>query len=45
MAENLGIPLEKAVEALKTFRGVKKRQEKIGEINGVAVYELSLIHI
>lgn len=39
MAENLGVPLEKAVEALKTFRGVKKRQEKIGEINGVAVYE------
>jgi UDP-N-acetylmuramate: L-alanyl-gamma-D-glutamyl-meso-diaminopimelate ligase len=39
MAENLNVSLEKTIEAIKTFRGVKKRQEKIGEINGVAVYE------
>jgi len=39
MADNLGVPLEKTIEAIKTFRGVKKRQEKIGEISGVAVYE------
>lgn len=39
MADSLSIPFEKAVEAIGTFKGVKKRQEKIDEINGVAIYE------
>ena len=39
LAESLKIPLDKTLEAIKTFRGVKKRQEKIGEVNGVVVYE------
>lgn len=39
MADSLGISFEKAVEAVGTFKGVKKRQEKIDEVNGVAIYE------
>ncbi|HXV37500.1 MAG TPA: Mur ligase family protein [Myxococcota bacterium] len=35
----LGVPLERAVEALATFRGVKRRQELRGEVHGVAVID------
>lgn len=39
MSESLGLSMDKAVEAIQTFRGVKKRQEKIGEAKGVVVFE------
>lgn len=39
MADRLGISLDHTLEAIKTFRGVKKRQEKIGEVGGIAIYE------
>ena len=35
--EALGVPLAEAVEALATFRGVKRRQEILGEARGVVV--------
>jgi UDP-N-acetylmuramate: L-alanyl-gamma-D-glutamyl-meso-diaminopimelate ligase len=39
MGENLGLPLDKSMEAIVSFKGVKKRQERIGEVNDVVVYE------
>ncbi len=39
MADSLGLPMDKTIEAIATFKGAKKRQEKIGEVKGVAVYE------
>ncbi len=35
----LGIPLEKMKEGLKTFKGIKRRQEERGEVNGVLVID------
>lgn len=39
MSESLGLQLDKVIDAIGSYRGVKKRQEKIGEIGGVVVYE------
>jgi UDP-N-acetylmuramate: L-alanyl-gamma-D-glutamyl-meso-diaminopimelate ligase len=38
-AVTLGVPIEEAVDALSTFRGVKRRQELRGEQRGVAVID------
>jgi UDP-N-acetylmuramate: L-alanyl-gamma-D-glutamyl-meso-diaminopimelate ligase len=38
-AATLGVPIEEAVDALSTFRGVKRRQELRGEQRGVAVID------
>lgn len=35
----LGIPAEKIKEGLRTFRGIKRRQEERGEVNGVLVID------
>ena len=35
----LGIPVEKIKEGLKGFRGIKRRQEERGEVNGVLVID------
>jgi UDP-N-acetylmuramate: L-alanyl-gamma-D-glutamyl-meso-diaminopimelate ligase len=38
-ADVLGVPLEEAAPALARFRGVKRRQEVRGEVNGVLVLD------
>lgn len=38
-ARHVGIPVDVAVDALAEFKGVKRRQEVIGEIKGVTVYD------
>lgn len=38
-AQHAGIPIETSLEALKNFAGVKRRQEVIGEIDGVTIYD------
>jgi UDP-N-acetylmuramate: L-alanyl-gamma-D-glutamyl-meso-diaminopimelate ligase len=38
-ARHVGVAPEKALEALATFKGVKRRLELRGEINGVKVYD------
>ena len=38
-ARHAGVPVDVAVEALAEFKGVKRRQEIIGEVNGVTVYD------
>jgi len=35
----LGIPVEKIKEGLKTFKGIKRRQEERGEVKGVLVID------
>lgn len=36
---HLGISIEKSIKALAEFKNVKRRLEKIGEINGVTIYD------
>lgn len=38
-ARHVGIPVDVATDALAEFKGVKRRQEIIGKINGVTVYD------
>lgn len=38
-ARHVGIPVDVAVDALAEFKGVKRRQEVIGEIKGITVYD------
>ncbi len=38
-AKNIGIEVAKAVEALNSFRGVKRRLEFAGEVNGISIYD------
>lgn len=38
-AQHAGVPVEASCEALKTFAGIKRRLEILGEINGVTVYD------
>jgi len=38
-ARHAGVPVAQAIEALKHFKGVKRRMELRGEINGVRVYD------
>lgn len=38
-ARHVGIPVDVAVDALAEFKGVKRRQEVIGQVNGVTVYD------
>ncbi len=39
MALKLGLTEEEIREAFKTFKGVKRRQEKIGEVRRIAIYD------
>ncbi|MGE0633115.1 MAG: UDP-N-acetylmuramate:L-alanyl-gamma-D-glutamyl-meso-diaminopimelate ligase [Pseudobdellovibrionaceae bacterium] len=39
LAEQSGWPMDKVTEALKTFQGVKRRQEILGEPKGILVIE------
>ncbi len=38
-ARNVGVQPQHAIEALCNFGGVKRRMEKVGEVNGVSVYD------
>lgn len=38
-AQHVGVPVEQSIEALKSFKGVKRRMELRGEVNGVTVYD------
>ncbi|MGH8482082.1 MAG: UDP-N-acetylmuramate:L-alanyl-gamma-D-glutamyl-meso-diaminopimelate ligase [Nevskiaceae bacterium] len=38
-AAHVGVPVAKAVEALRRFRNVKRRLERVGEARGVTVYD------
>lgn len=38
-ARHAGVPVDVATEALSEFKGVKRRQEVIGQINGITVYD------
>ena len=38
-ARHVGIPVDVAVDALAEFKGVKRRQEVIGETKGITVYD------
>ncbi len=38
-ARHVGVPVARAVEALQSFSGVKRRLEIRGEVNGVTVYD------
>ena len=35
----LGLPLDKAADALSRFRGTGRRFELVGEVNGIAIYD------
>jgi UDP-N-acetylmuramate: L-alanyl-gamma-D-glutamyl-meso-diaminopimelate ligase len=39
LAQHLGLPHDAVMEALKTFKGVKRRQEVIGEKRGITVMD------
>jgi UDP-N-acetylmuramate: L-alanyl-gamma-D-glutamyl-meso-diaminopimelate ligase len=39
MSQAIGLDLDKVIDGVMAYRGVKKRQEKIGEVDGVVVYE------
>lgn len=38
-AADVGVPVERSIEALARFGGVRRRLEKLGEVRGVAVYD------
>jgi UDP-N-acetylmuramate: L-alanyl-gamma-D-glutamyl-meso-diaminopimelate ligase len=38
-ARHVGVPVQRAIEALNRFTGVKRRLEIRGEVNGVTVYD------
>jgi UDP-N-acetylmuramate: L-alanyl-gamma-D-glutamyl-meso-diaminopimelate ligase len=38
-AEHVGLPIERAAQALHSFRGVRRRLEVRGEVRGVKVYD------
>ena len=38
-AQHAGVPVELSCEALKEFKGIKRRLEVIGTVNGVTVYD------
>ncbi len=38
-SRHAGVPIEHAIEALKSFKGVKRRMELKGEVDGIKVYD------
>lgn len=38
-ARHAGVPVEQSIAAMKAFKGVKRRMELRGEVNGVTVYD------
>ena len=39
VADFMGVPLEQIVEAVKHFKGIKRRMELRGEVNGIKVFD------
>lgn len=39
VVHHLGVPLDEALEALETFRGIRRRQELRGEAKGIAIID------
>ena len=38
-AQHVGVPVEQSIEALKEFKGVKRRMEVAGEVSDITVYD------
>ena len=38
-AQHVGVPVEQSVDALKEFKGIKRRMEVSGEVNEITVYD------
>ena len=38
-AQHVGVPVEQSIEALKQFKGVRRRMEVSGEVNDITVYD------
>lgn len=38
-AQHVGVPVEQSIEALKEFKGVKRRMEVIGEVDNKTIYD------
>ena len=38
-AQHVGVPVEQSIEALKHFKGVKRRMEISGEVNDITLYD------
>jgi UDP-N-acetylmuramate: L-alanyl-gamma-D-glutamyl-meso-diaminopimelate ligase len=38
-ARHVGVPVEQSLEALRHFKGVRRRMEVSGEVNGITVYD------
>lgn len=38
-AQHVGVPVEQSIEALKFFKGVKRRMEVTGEVNNKTIYD------
>jgi len=38
-AQHVGVPVEQSINALKEFKGVKRRMEVIGEVDKVTIYD------
>ena len=38
-AQHVGVPVEQSIEALKHFKGVRRRMEVSGEVNDVTIYD------
>jgi UDP-N-acetylmuramate: L-alanyl-gamma-D-glutamyl-meso-diaminopimelate ligase len=38
-ARHVGVPVEQSIEALKQFKGIKRRMEVRGVVNGITVYD------
>ena len=38
-AHHVGVPVEQSIDALKEFKGIKRRMELTGVVNGITVYD------
>ena len=38
-AQHVGVPVEQSIDALKEFKGIKRRMEVVGEVNNKTVYD------
>ena len=38
-AQHVGVPVAQSIDALKLFKGVKRRMEVVGELNNITVYD------
>ena len=38
-AQHVGVPVEQSIDALKEFKGIKRRMEVVGEVNNKTIYD------